>query len=180
MGRSVFPALASAMASLFKKKTVDGEWGGGAFPWELEAPCPSHRPGAAVTSPRTASGVEPALAWAPGEQEPGGGGGASEAASRLCPGGAGTPMERRRPQPAWGDSPAALGPGGAAGRVAGPTTWDGETGPVPGEQGPLRWPGRGEVWELGPGHRSLRVREEEARLSPAAREQNQNRPTKSC
>lgn len=63
MGGSACPALASAMASLFKKKTVDGEWGGGALPRELAAPCPSRSPGAAVTSPRTASGAELALAW---------------------------------------------------------------------------------------------------------------------
>lgn len=69
-----------------------------------------------------------------GEREPGGGGRAGEAAPRLCPGGAGTRMERRRPQPAWGDSPAALGPDGAAGRVAGPSAWDRETGPVPGNR----------------------------------------------
>lgn len=136
------PGLAAAMASLFKKKTVDGE--SGAAPPALGGGPrrPSRSPGAAAPSPRTILGAELAPAWARGGAVPAG------RARALCRGGEGTRRERRRPQPARGDSPAALGPGGAAGKVrrAGPDPGTARRG-IPGASGPVgaAGPGRGVV-----------------------------------
>lgn len=65
-GGPAAPGLAAAMASLFKKKTVDGEWGAGPPAPGGGPRRPSRSPGAAAPSPRTVPGAELAPAWARG------------------------------------------------------------------------------------------------------------------
>lgn len=88
MGALAASGLTAAMASLFKKKTVDGEWGLGPPAPGAGPRRPSRGLGAAVRSSPTVPGAELAPAGGRGSL-----GVAAVPAGRLralCPGGAGT------------------------------------------------------------------------------------------